>query len=188
MRISEASREPSPMGVSKQAMANGFRYWRAQDAFVAVLPALFIAAMIMFAAAMVVDGDPFMHITAGQWMIQHGAVPHSDPFSYTFLGKPWNAHEWLSEIVMAEAYRLGGMSGLRVLYGLAVAATAFLLAVTLLRSLPPIPALVALMLPLAYLAREAQFRPHILTLPILIFWVMELLSARDERRAPSWVL
>src|SRR2546430_2707403 len=120
--------------VPKQVMANGFRQWSAQEAFVALMPALLLATLIMFAHPMVIyDSDPLMHIGIGQWMIGHGAVPHSDQFSYTFAGASWNAHEWLSEILMAEAYRIAGLSGLSVLFGLVSAATAFLLAVALLR-------------------------------------------------------
>ena len=179
----------APESPARTARRRGFRHWTAQDAAVALLPALFLAALLMFAHPMMIfDSDPLMHIGIGQWMIAHGAVPHSDPFSYTFLGQPWNAHEWLSQILIAEAYRLGGMSGLSVVFGLACAATAFFLAATLLRFLPPIPALIMLIFPLAFLGPSVQARPHILALPILVFWTGELLAARQEQRAPGWIL
>ena len=142
----------------------------------------------MFVPPMMVDGDPLSHIATGQWMIAHGAVPHSDPFSYTIPGAPWNAHEWLSELLMAEAYRLAGLSGLNVLFGFAIAATGFFLAVTLLRFLPPVPALIVLTFALAHLGENVQARPHILVLPVLVLWMGELLAARHEQRAPGWIL
>ena len=168
--------------------AHSLRYWTAQQAVVALVPALFLAALVMFVPPMMVDGDPLSHIATGQWMIAHGAVPHSDPFSYTMPGAPWNAHEWLSELLMAEAYRLGGLSALNVLFGFAIAATGIFLAVTLLRFLPPVPAMIVLTFALAYLGENVQARPHILVLPILVLWIGELLAARQEQRAPGWIL
>lgn len=167
---------------------HGLRDWTAQQAFVAFLPALFLTALVMFVPPMMVDGDPLSHIATGQWMIAHGAVPHSDPFSYTAPGAPWNAHEWLSELLMAEAYRLAGLSGLNVLFGFAIATTGFFLAVTLLRFLPPLPALIVLTFALAYLGENVQARPHILVLPVFVLWMGELLAARHEQRAPRWIL
>src|SRR5262245_28551789 len=43
------------------------------------------------------DGDTFWHLATGEWILRHGAVPTKDPFSYTFAGGPWQAHEWLAE-------------------------------------------------------------------------------------------
>ncbi|MGO9485679.1 MAG: hypothetical protein ACLPX9_14000, partial [Rhodomicrobium sp.] len=67
--------------------------------------------LCLFDTRILRDGDTYMHIVAGDWILQHRAVPSTDPFSYTFAGAPWVAHEWLSELVMAAAYRLGGWSG-----------------------------------------------------------------------------
>src|ERR1700682_3353706 len=94
----------------------------------------------------------------------------------------------LSELLMAEASRLAGLSVLNVLFGFAVAATGFFLAVTLLRFLPPVPALIVLTFALAHLGENIQARPHILVLPVLVLWMGELLAARQEQRAPGWIL
>ena len=54
------------------------------------------------------DGDVRWHIAAGQWMIDHRAVPYSDPFSFTFAGQPWTAFEWGSELIFGFAHRIAG--------------------------------------------------------------------------------
>ena len=62
------------------------------------------------------DGDVRWHIAAGQWMIEHRAVPRVDPFSFTFAGQPWMAFEWGSQLIYASAYRLAGpliLAGIR---------------------------------------------------------------------------
>ena len=121
------------------------RDWSAKQMFVALAPALFMFALIPFAPALISDGDPYWHIAAGEWILAHGAIPTTDPFSHTFQGAPWTAHEWLSEVVFATAYRFGGWEGIRVLAGLAGMATTFLLASELLKYLNPVPALAFLM-------------------------------------------
>lgn len=36
-------------------------------------------------------------------------MPQTDPFSFTFAGHPWVPKDWITEILMALAYRLGGL-------------------------------------------------------------------------------
>ena len=167
---------------------NRVRDWSAQQTFVAFVPALFMFALIPFAPALIPDGDPYWHIAAGEWILTHGTVPKTDPFSHTFQGSSWTAHEWLSEVIYASAYRLGDWAGVRVLVGLAAMMTTFLLARELLKYLNPVPALAFLMVALANLGVAADARPQFLAFPILVAWVGELLDARHESRAPGWKL
>ena len=51
------------------------------------------------AAKGLADPDYFWHLTAGK-VIASSGVPSTDPFSFTWAGKPWTAHEWLSELLM----------------------------------------------------------------------------------------
>src|ERR1700761_547495 len=89
-------------------------------------------ALACFAPQLFNDGDSWWHLAAGQWMLAHGAVPKSDIFSFTMAGKPWDAQEWLSEILMALVFRLpsplGGWSGLHLLFGFAIGAAAAVVA------------------------------------------------------------
>ena len=51
--------------------------------------------LMVFARAqhLLLDPDTYWHIAAGRWMLAHHSIPTVDPFSYTFLGAPWTAHE-----------------------------------------------------------------------------------------------
>jgi hypothetical protein len=109
-------------------------------------------------------------------------VPTTDPFSYTFQGAPWTAHEWLTEVILASTYRIAGWSGLHVLVGLAGMATAFLLARELLKVLDPVPALAVLALALANVAVAVHARPQFFTFPIIVFWLGELPDQAARRR------
>ncbi len=157
------------------------------------LPLWMVAALIgysvfLFAPQVLNDGDTYSHIATGEWILRHGAVPGTDPFSHTFLGAPWVAHEWLSELAMAVAFRLGGWSGVLILYGGAAALAAGLLARHLARWLDPLPAAIALLLAASCIAPSLLARPHILALPILEFWTAGLLIARERGRVPWLIL
>jgi hypothetical protein len=46
--------------------------------------------------------------------MQHGAVPHTDPFSVFGAGKPWFAYSWLFELIIFQLFRWLGLVGLVV--------------------------------------------------------------------------
>jgi hypothetical protein len=150
--------------------------------------ALAAFAVVLFAPAVLGDGDTYWHIAAGRWMLDNQAVLRIDPFSYTFAGHPWQTHEWLAEIVMALAYVGAGWSGVVLLFGVAAALTAGLLAHHLSRRLGGLTLIVTLVLSLACVAGSLLARPHLLALPLLEMWTAGLLVAREEGRAPSWKL
>ena len=156
---------------------------RARFLLIWVIPIL-LAAGLSFAAPILNDGDTFWHLGAGRWMIQHIAVPTTDPFSFTFVGRPWVAHEWLSEVIMTAVYQAGGWGGLMLLFGLTMGLTALLMGAWLLRWLGVLPALLAVVIGLACVAPGMLARPHLLVLPLLAFWTIELLRSREAKTAP----
>jgi hypothetical protein len=68
------------------------------------------------------DPDFFWHVTAGQWIAEHGRVPSTDPFSFTWAGQPWTPHEWLSELLMYWLVSSIGRTGALFVFGLLPAA------------------------------------------------------------------
>ena len=59
-----------------------------------------------------IDPDLWWHLRTGQWIVETGHVPHSDPFSFTRAGHIWVPHEWLSEVVFYELWKHGGAAAL----------------------------------------------------------------------------
>ncbi len=153
-----------------------------------VLAALTVYAVVLFVPAVLNDGDSYWHLAAGDWMLAHGAVLRVDPFSFTRAGASWQTHEWLSEILLAGAYRAAGWSGVLLLVAGAAALATGLLAAHLGRWLDPLARLVVLVLAVGCLAPSLLARPHILALPVLEIWAAMILIAREERRAPSLLL
>ena len=88
------------------------------------------------------DPDSHWHIAVGNWMLAHGTVPTVDTFSFTFAGQPWIAKEWLSQLLMSVAFKLGGWGGVTVLAAAALAVSFAMMLRLLLRDLRPLPAAV----------------------------------------------
>jgi hypothetical protein len=156
-------------------------------------PAWFFAALLgystfLFMPQVLNDGDTYLHLAVGEWILKQGMVPNVDPFSYTFAGKPYLAHEWLSQVVMAFVFRLGGWAGLVILFGGVFALTLGMLARHLARWLNPLPAAITFLVVVACMSPTLLTRPHVLVLPFLEMWTAGLLIARDRKQSPSWFL
>jgi hypothetical protein len=59
--------------------------------------------LLAFGGRLLNDPDTYSHVAVGRWIIQHGTVPTTDPFSFSMHGAPWIAFEWLSEVFYAAA-------------------------------------------------------------------------------------
>lgn len=135
------------------------------------------------------DADTYWHLAAGRWILEHGTIPVSDPFSHSMRGVPWTAHEWLSEVIFAAAYMTGGWTGLIALAALAFASALAILTRFLLKEMEPVHALMfvafAVVLPLTHL----YARPHVLAMPLMVLWTAHLVRASEHGHAPSlWLL
>jgi hypothetical protein len=62
------------------------------------------------------DPDLWFHLKLGQVVWNTHSIPSTDIFSFTAQGHPWTAHEWLAELGIYGAYRLGGYEGLMVCF------------------------------------------------------------------------
>lgn len=76
---------------------------------------LFLALFVMTFRE-ISDPDFWWHLRAGQYMVENGTVPHTDPFSFTAQGNEWVTHEWLSEVLIYLLYRVGGFAVLPVAF------------------------------------------------------------------------
>ena len=145
--------------------------------FVLVLPPIVATTPRLFG-----DGDVSWHIAAGRWILEHGRVPATDPFSFSMAGKPWVAHEWLAEVVYAGAFDLAGHAGLAAVVTIAVMALNAIVFLHLRPRVGPVGLLVALLAMDVILRPFFYARPHVLVWPLLAFWTAALLSARDRGR------
>jgi hypothetical protein len=59
--------------------------------------------------------DLTYHLRAGGDILDTRALPAVDTYTFTVAGQPWLDQQWLAQVVMATAYRLGSWTGLVVL-------------------------------------------------------------------------
>jgi len=149
-----------------------------------------VASFAAFAFGLVMssalgDGDTGWHIGAGQWIAEHGQVPRTDPFSFSAAGRAWMAHEWLSEVAMAAVWSLAGWRGIMLLFAAAAAALYAMLALHLRKWMTPGAAALTLIYVSAALLPAYLARPHMLALPLLAGWMLLMIRAREQDRAPS---
>ena len=158
------------------------------DFAVTALAAIALMAIAAFWSRIFVDGDTNWHVAAGRWILAHHTVPQVDPFSYTYAGHPWIAHEWLSEVLMALAYAAAGWGGVVLVVGVAAGLAYAMIAAELRLWMGPVGQVIGLVLSYACLQAFLYARPHIIALPLLVFWTRMLLAARREHRAPPlWI-
>jgi hypothetical protein len=126
------------------------------------------------------DGDLARHLRHGRYMLEHGGLIRTDPFSYTRGGAPFVGFEYGSQVIYALAERLGGVAGVAILAGLLIGLTYALLARFLLRrGVDPLLAYVTAILAALVGAGHWLARPHLFTF-VAVMLLMELLE-----RAPS---
>ncbi|MFC1849099.1 hypothetical protein ACFL27_02720 [candidate division CSSED10-310 bacterium] len=71
--------------------------------------------------------DIFWHLKTGQYIYENGTIPARDPFSFTARGRPWHAHEWLSDVLLYLVHKKAGFLGLIVLKAILLGLTFMLL-------------------------------------------------------------
>ena len=64
---------------------------------------------------LIVDGDTFWAIKAGEWISHNRDVPRADSFSWTANGNSWVAHEWLYDLIIYKLYTYLGYYGVVLL-------------------------------------------------------------------------
>lgn len=130
------------------------------------------------------DADTLWHLRTGEWIWSQQRVPATDPFSHTFYGQPWIAHEWLAGVIFFLLFSLLGLEGPAALTALAFGLTVGLIAQFLFNRLEPARALLVAMLVLASLATHLLARPHMLAMPILALWIIQLVNAVEQQKTP----
>jgi hypothetical protein len=146
------------------------------------------ALLLINGKALLNDPDTYWHIAVGQWILDHGALPRVDIYSFTKAGEPWISTSWLAQVMFAEVYDWAGWSGPVVLAAFASALTFALLAFYLGPRIGEKYALLASVAALTLAASHLLARPHVLALPVMLVFVYGLVVASEARKAPSLLL
>src|SRR5215211_1914720 len=69
-----------------------------------LLPALCLLMVVVYALEPSIAADLWWQLKTGELIWTTGRVPHSDVFSHTSAGHPWQVQEWLSELIFYGLY------------------------------------------------------------------------------------
>jgi hypothetical protein len=86
-----------------------------------LLPVVFV--LLSFASlAPIRSNDYFWHLATGRWIVEHHALPLSDPFAVASSREPWINDEWLFETALYPLYATGGHAAVSIVLALTTAA------------------------------------------------------------------
>jgi hypothetical protein len=135
------------------------------------------------------DGDLGRHITIGNYVLDHWAVPTRDIFSHTMTGQPLVPHEWLAGVIFALATRLLGLNGDVLVTGILIA-SAFTIVYkqTVDRGVFRLVAL--FIVAWAALASFLHWlvRPHVFSFLFIAVWTLILEAAVNNKKRNLWPL
>jgi hypothetical protein len=168
----------------------------AQGLVLAVLFTTSVFLALRFDA--VTDTDVWWHMAIGRWIVEHGAIPRTEPFSTFGAGKHFEAYSWLFELFVFWCYQKLGLVGI-VVFSCAMTVsitaavhhlvrrlnssfllgviTAFLAVYTMGRLYTPRPWLASILfftleLDILLQARKTRESRELLWLPVIfVFWV-----------------
>jgi hypothetical protein len=152
-------------------------------------------ALLLIVASIVApldDPDLPLHLAIGEWIVRHGTVPAIEPFAWTRAGEPYYAYSWLPQAVMYHTYEAAGVTGLRVLQGVAwlcIATSIFVLARLAQWSIWTAIVLAGVQVLLAMMAAP-YLRPHmvlLIAMPLVWGCAIRLLQSAQQWRWASCV-
>src|SRR5260370_41055270 len=65
---------------------------------------LVLFVWLTMAKGLLADPGSHWHVTVGNWILVHGAVPAVDIYSFTFAGQPWIAQERLCRVPRGRSF------------------------------------------------------------------------------------
>lgn len=144
------------------------------------------AALLPLVLAPVANPDLFWHLNAGARMLDQGALPRDEAFSFTLRGAPWTDFEWLFQLGLLGIERLGGFHALWAYKALLwMLAGALIEAVGRLSGGPARGRLMLVLWCAASLGR-AELKPELVSVVffLALLWTLEAF-ARERLESPS---
>ena len=150
---------------------------------------IYVVAYVFFLASRPLsDGDFWWHLKTGEYILQTGSIPKTDFYSFTNYGRPWVAHEWLSEAIFYAIYSRLGFNGLIIIFAL-LTALAFWIVFKRCEAHPIVAGFAVLLGALTVLP-TIGVRPRVFTLLLASVYLALLgrFVRGDDRRAIWWLV
>ena len=156
--------------------------------FIALMAWLFVCGANGW-KALLMDGDTGWHIRTGEYILAHHAVPTQDLFSFSKAGQPWFAWEWLTDVLFAGLFRIGGLKAIVLFAGVMIGAySTVLLRYAVWRGSNGLLAACICLFAVGGSSMHFLARPHLFTLLLLpaCLWLVE--ADRRKNTPFLWLL
>lgn len=157
-------------------------------------PVLLAALVIGFNAIIMLpafrlEPDTWWHIKLGQQILLTGHWLKADIYSFTAYGNKPLAYEWLGEVLLALAYKTGGLKGLQILlFGLTTSILILVYYFGCLRSRNSKAAFVATLVITPLAAMTFTLRPQLLGYNFLLITLIALERYKQGLQKALWIL
>ena len=142
----------------------------------------FVALLWLLITQTIADADLWGHLRFGLDLLHTHHLPSWDPYSFT-SDRAWVNHEWLAELTMALAYRVGGSLGLNVIKLAAIALISGIVLTTARRegAAPADRILLAALVVLATYTRTQVIRPQLFSVAVFCVILFAISEAERDR-------
>jgi hypothetical protein len=160
---------------------------RSYDLLWLSLALLFLQPIALFLS--ITPHDYWFYVRIGRDILESGAIPRMDTFSFTYPGRPIFYQPWLSAVIFWQAHSLGGATLTFLLKGISVA-LAYGILWTLMRRMGTSPWLATILLILLGLSSSTNWsmRPQILAYPLFAMALWILWHWQYGRVKGMWIL
>lgn len=157
--------------------------------FPAMMAALLAGGALVARRSFAIDPDIWWHIKTGQIIAATHHWPTVDPYSFTVAGQPWLSYEWLGDVIVGAAARIGGLVGMEILLVAMTAAILFALyAFATLRSGNSKAGFLTSAALLPLVAANSNLRPQMLGYLFLLLTLIAVERFRQGKTRAVWFL
>jgi hypothetical protein len=171
-------------------VASGARRWIAPH-FGTLFVVMHLVAALGRAVTVLGDPGTGWHLATGHLILDTGAIPRTDPFSFTAAGRDWVNYYWLFEVVSAAAERLGGLPLFAALWTFVYGLIPFVVYRNAVRAgASPLAALPLTVLAHLVLLSHSLARPHAVTyvlFAIVVGRALDVAHGRSSVRSLWWM-
>jgi hypothetical protein len=140
-------------------------FWRAETG---IFLGIWLVLMVAGRSRLFSDPGPFWHIAVGQRILSSGHLIHTDPFSFTYMGKRWLAHGWLFDCSMAFVNKWGDLDSILLITTTILACLYTWVAYRLIQmGIHWLVAILIMSLAMGASAYHFHPRPHLITIAFL---------------------
>ena len=136
----------------------------------------------------VINYDVWWHLKTGEWVLQHGDVPRTDPFSYPLADQPWIDIHWLFQVVLYGLFKLGGFPALIAFKTLVYGLTFFTLTRIHAKSGFSVPVALAFLLAANAAYERLVVRPEMMSAWFLALFLLVLTNLKRGKTRGLWLL